>query len=154
MRGSTNGAPLKLAGAVLAGMMAASMPALGATPGSLFILAEPVEPSSGFEKEVKSKARQVVEMKNDQWTLYFVAFLKKPPGVPDVELVFYDVADKAHEPTNHFAITTQPSAKILASNISFGIDQGFKAGHKYNVLITRLVGGKEDVYAKGQVTLK
>src|SRR5712692_4423607 len=129
MRGLKNGAPLKLGGAVMAAMLAASALALAATPGSLFITAEPVEPTSGFEKELKSKARQVLEMKNDQWTLYFVAFLKKPPGVPDVELVFYDVADKEHDPTNHFGITTQPSAKILASNVSFGVDQGFKAGH-------------------------
>ncbi len=72
----------------------------------------------------------------------------------DCPKLFYDVANKEHEPTNHFGITTQPSAKILASNVSFGVDQGFKAGHKYNVLITRLIGGKEDVYAKGQIMLK
>ena len=57
-----------------------------------------------------------------------------------MQLVFYDEAEKAHEPTNAFPIETQPSAKILVSSVTFSADQDFKAGHKYNVMVTRLVG--------------
>ena len=40
------------------------------------------------------------------------------------------------------------------SSVSFSADQGFKAGHKYNVMVTRLIGGHEDVYASSTITLK
>ena len=33
-------------------------------------------------------------------------------------------------------------------------DMGFVKGHKYEVRATRLVGGKEKVYAKTSITLK
>jgi hypothetical protein len=126
-----------------------------ATPGSLFITAEQVNTSEAdFEKDLKKQAVQELEKKGDQWTLYFVAFLKKSPGAPEVQLVFYDTAQKAHEPINAFPIATQASAKVLSSSVSFGTDQGFKPGHKYNVLITRLIKGKEDVYAHSTLTLK
>jgi hypothetical protein len=139
---------------VLAVVLMAGVARAGA-PGSLFITAEQVDTSAGdFEHTLKKQATQTLESKNDQWTLYFVAFLKHAPGAPEVQLVFYDTAVKAHEPTNAFPIATQSSAKVLASSVSFGADQGFKPGHKYNVLITRLVHGKEDIYAHSTLTLK
>jgi hypothetical protein len=127
----------------------------GPPAGSLFITPEQVDTTSaGFDKELKSKAVKTLDKTNDQWTLYFVAFLKKAAGAKQVQLVFYDTGVKEHEPTNAFPIDTQANAKILTSSVSFSGDQGFKAGHTYNVMITRLVGGKEDVYARSQVTLK
>ena len=71
-----------------------------------------------------------------------------------MQLVFYDTAEKKHEPTNAFPIDTQPSAKVLTSSVSFSADEGFKSGHTYNVLVTRLVSGHEDVYARSTITLK
>jgi hypothetical protein len=126
-----------------------------APPGSMILTAEQVDTGNAdFEKEAKKKQIQSLSKTNEQWTLYFLAFLKKAAGSKQVQLVFYDTAEKAHEPTNAFPIQTQPSAKILASSVTFTGDQGFKAGHKYNVLVTRLVGGKEDVYARTTLTLK
>ncbi len=127
----------------------------GPSPGSLFITPEQVDTSSaGFDKTLKEKQVKTLQKSNDQWTLFFVAFLRKAAGAKQVQLVFYDTAVKEHEPTNAFPIDTQANAKILASSVSFSGDQGFKPGHTYNVMITRLTGGKEDVYAKSQVTLK
>ncbi len=123
--------------------------------GSIVITADKVDTSeANWEKELKKKGTSTITQQNDQWTLYFVAFLKKAAGAPEVQLVFYDEAVKQHDPTNNFPIATQSSAKILVSNVSFGPDQGFKAGHTYHVLVTRLIGGKEDVYARANVTLK
>jgi hypothetical protein len=134
---------------------AAASPARAAAPGSLIITPDQVDTSSSdFEKSLKKKQVHAIEKNGDQWTLYFVAFLKKAPGAKEVQLVFYDTAVKGHEPTNNFPIETQSNAKILASSVSFTADQGFKAGHTYHVLITRLIGGKEDVYARSEVTLK
>jgi hypothetical protein len=110
--------------------------------------------SSGWEKDVKKHSAATLTAQNDAWTMYFVAFLNKQPGAKEVQLVFYDSAVKQHEPTNAFAIATQPSAKILTSNITISPEQNFKAGHTYKVMVTRLVGGKEVVYAATHVTLK
>jgi hypothetical protein len=125
------------------------------SPGSMVLTAEQVDTAdSNFEKNAKSKQISTLTKNGEQWTLYFLAFLKKAAGSKQVQLVFYDEAEKKHEPTNAFPIDTQPSAKILTSSVTFSADQGFKAGHKYNVMVTRLVGGHEDVYARATITLK
>jgi hypothetical protein len=124
-------------------------------PGTMVLTAEQVDTSdSNFEKNAKSKQIASLAKSGEQWTLFFLAFLKKSAGSKEVQLVFYDQAEKAHEPTNAFPIETQPSAKILVSSVTFSADQGFKPGHKYNVMVTRLVGGHEDVYARTTITLK
>jgi hypothetical protein len=141
--------------ALIVTVLAWSMHARAASPGTMVITAEAIDTSDAdFERNAKKKQVSSLTKSGDQWTLYFLAFLKKPAGSKQVELVFYDEAVKKHEPTNAFPIETQPSAKILSSSISFNADQGFKAGHKYNVMITRLIGGHEDVYARSTITLK
>jgi hypothetical protein len=122
--------------------------------GNIIITKEQVDTSGNFAARAKKAAVTELRSQNEQWTMYFIAWLKKAPGSQEVNLVFYDKADKSKEPTNAFPITTKESAKILVSSISFGTDQGFKAGHTYDVRVTRLVGGKEDVYARSTITLK
>jgi hypothetical protein len=129
--------------------------ARAAAPGSMILTAEQVDTSGGdFEKVAKKQQVQTLKKNGETWTLYFLAFLKKAAGSRQVQLVFYDQADKKHEPTNAFPIQTQPNAKIITSSVTFTGDQGFKAGHKYNVMVTRLIGGHEDVYARTTLTLK
>lgn len=124
-------------------------------PGTLVVTGDPVDATDpNFEKDVKKHEVREIEKSGDQWTINFVAFLKKAAGSKTVQLVFYDTAEKKHEPTNNFPIATQPSAKILTSSVNFSTDQGFKAGHRYNVMITRLIGGHEEVYARSMLTLK
>ncbi len=124
-------------------------------PGTMVLTSEQIDTSGGdFEKDAKKKAISSLAKSGDQWTLYFLAFLKKAAGSKQVDLVFYDTAEKKHEPTQAFPIETQPGAKILTSSVNFNADQGFKAGHKYNVLVTRLIGGHEEVYARSTITLK
>jgi hypothetical protein len=125
------------------------------SPGTMVLTAEQVDTSdANFEKSAKSKQISTLTKTGEQWSLYFLAFLKKAAGSKQVQLVFYDQAEKKHEPTQAFPIETQPSAKILTSSVTFSGDQGFKAGHKYNVLVTRLIGGHEEVYARSTITLK
>ena len=129
--------------------------ARAASPGTMVLTAEQVDTSdANFEKNAKSKQISSLPKSGEQWTLYFLAFLKKAAGSKQVDLVFYDQAEKKHEPTQAFPIETQPNAKILTSSVTFSPDQGFKAGHKYNVLVTRLIGGHEEVYARSTITLK
>ncbi len=141
--------------ALVAMILGIGLQAWAGAPGTMVLTAEQVDTSdSNFEKNAKSKQVTSLSKTGDQWTLYFLAFLKKSAGSKEVQLVFYDEAEKAHEPTNAFPIETQPSAKILVSSVTFGGDQGFKPGHKYNVMVTRLIGGHEEVYARTTVTLK
>jgi hypothetical protein len=123
--------------------------------GSIAISAEqPDTSSAGWEKTIKKNSTSTLKGANDQWQMFFVAFLNKAAGSKEVNIVFYDEAEKKHEPTNAFPITTQPSAKILVSNVTFNAEQGFKAGHTYKVMVTRLIGGHEVQYAGSKVTLK
>jgi hypothetical protein len=141
--------------AFVAIVLGLGLPAYAGAPGSMVLTAEQVDTSGGdFERDAKKKQVTTLAKNGEQWTLFFLAFLKKSAGAKEVQLVFYDAAEKAHEPTNAFPIDTNPSAKILTSSVSFGADQGFKPGHKYNVMVTRLVGGHEDVYARSTITLK
>jgi hypothetical protein len=135
-------------------LLVAASPVLAAPSGTLAITSEAVDTNENIDVQVKKKSVKSLAAKDGSWTIYFVAFLKKPPGVKEVNIVFYDTAVKSHEETNAIQIATQASAKILVSNVQIGPEQGFKAGHTYNVLITRLVGGKEDVYARTTLTLK
>ena len=99
-------------------------------PGTMVLTSEQIDTSgTDFEREAKKKQISSLAKSGDQWTLYFLAFLKKAAGSKQVDLVFYDTAEKKHEPTQAFPIETQPGAKILTSSVSFNPDQGFKTGH-------------------------
>jgi hypothetical protein len=120
----------------------------------MVLTAEQVDTTSpDFEKAAIKKHVSHLEKRGEQWTLYFLAFLEKAAGSKEVQLVFYDTAEKKHEPTNAFPIETQADAKILTSSVSFSADQGFKPGHTYNVWVTRLIGGHEHIYARSTSTI-
>jgi hypothetical protein len=125
------------------------------TPGTLVITQEAVDTSQkDFEKTLKKAAIKQLAKSGEQWTFHFIAFLTRAPGSKDVNIAFYDQAEKSKEPTNHIELQTSPNAKIMASQVTFGDDTGLKAGHTYNVLLTRVVGGKEQVFARSTLTLK
>lgn len=105
-------------------------------------------------KAVRKQAR--TSIKGDgAWTLNVMVFLKEAAGAETINIVFYDVSVKPREQVNFTEVKVQPSQKIVQVNgIAVSKDLGFVKGHKYDVLATRLIGGKEKVYAKGTVTLK
>jgi len=125
-------------------------------PGTLVITREAVDTSQkDYEKTLKQNAIKSIAKSGELWSFSFVAFLSRSPGAAEVNLAFYDQAEKgAKEPVNHIELTTSPKAKIMASQVSFGDDTGLKAGHTYNVLLTRVVGGHEQVFARTTLTLK
>ena len=140
---------------LLAGLMLCSTVALGAAPGTLIVLGTKVDPGSpNFERDVKAAARTQLGKDNaDNWHLSFVAYLKRPPGAEEVNLVFYDTTPK-REYINSYPIRAKATAKIILSEVDLRPEDGFKPGNKYQVLITRLIDGKEDIYARTQVELK
>ena len=135
---------------------AAVSPAAMASPpgGSLFIMDHQIDvKKDGWEKDLKKATKAALAKEGDGWHVFFVAYLKKAPGAPDVNLVFYGVDGGKREEANAFPIGTQPTAKILMSDVTVTGESGMKPG-KYEVLITRLIDGKEEVYARSKVELK
>jgi hypothetical protein len=127
-----------------------------APSGSLFITDHRISPSPDrFEKELKAAATSVLARNSgENWRVHFVAYLKKAPASEDVNVVFYAVDKGKRELVNAFPIHTRADARILMSEVEIKPEDGFKPGGKYQVLITRLVSGKEDIFAKTTLELK
>jgi hypothetical protein len=89
------------------------------------------------------------------WTLNFMVFLKEAPGATTVNIVYYDISAKPREQVNYSEVSVKPDQKIIQLNgVAVSKDLGFIKGHKYDVLATRIIGGKEKIYAKTTLTLK
>jgi hypothetical protein len=89
------------------------------------------------------------------WNLNFMVFLKEAPGASKVNIVYYDITAKPREQVNYSEVGVKPDQKIIQLNgVAISKDLGFVKGHKYDVLATRLIGGKEKIYAKTVITLK
>lgn len=128
-------------------LCAAPPAAVAAPPGSLIITDHRLDPGSpDFEKERK-EATGKLKRAGDGWRVYFVAYLKKTPGVEEMNIVFYEAGGTTKEPVNFISLRTKPNAKIMVADVEIKPEDGFKAGRKYNVRITRLISGREDVYA-------
>jgi hypothetical protein len=104
---------------------------------------------SAMKKQSKSAIKG-----DGAWTLNFMVFLKEAPQSSSVNIVYYDVSAK-HEQVNYSEVGVKPDQKIIQLNgVAISKDLGFVKGHKYDVRATRLIGGKEKVYAQTTVTLK
>ena len=102
---------------------------------------------------IKKQATTVIKGDN-AWTINLAVFLKEAAGAKKINIVYYDLSAK-HEQVNFSEIDVTPDQKMVELNgIALSSDLGFVKGHKYDVLATRIVAGKEKVYAKATMTLK
>ena len=128
-------------------------PAQALPGGTIAVLKNRVESTPDFEKDVKKARTNKIEKSGDSWKLYFVAYLNKAAGSEEVNLVFYPAGGlKSGEHPDAFPIQTQAKAKILMSEVDISPVTGIKAG-KYQIRLTRIIGGKEVIFAKGDVEL-
>jgi hypothetical protein len=113
--------------------------------------------SYGSDKEMTQAIKKLgkTTFKGDgSWTLNFMVFLNAAPGANQINIVYYDVTGKRSQ-VNFSEVGVKPDQKIVLLNgQTISKEMGFQKGHRYDVLATRLVGGKEKVYAKGTITLK
>ncbi|HVZ72076.1 MAG TPA: hypothetical protein VHJ20_06845 [Polyangia bacterium] len=137
----------------------ASADVWGAFKGRVFV--SDAEFGSGFPTDaamiaaIKKQSKTVIKGDGGTWTLNLAVFLKEAPGADKINIVYYDVSKKPRDQVNFSEIDVKPDQKIVELNgIAISKDLGFVAGHKYDVLATRLIGGKEKVYAKTTITLK
>jgi len=135
----------------------AAADAWSALKGRIFI--SDTEFGSGYASDAEMisaiKKQSKTTIKGDgSWTFHMTVFLKEPAGADKINIVYYDVTKK-REQVNFSEVDVKPDQKMVQLNgISISHDLGFVKGHKYDVLATRLIGGKEKVFAKTQLTLK
>ena len=89
------------------------------------------------------------------WTLNLMVFLGGGAGTEKINIVYYDMSKKPPDQVSFTEVAVKADQKIVQLN-GQGIskEMGFVKGHKYEIRATRLVGGKEKVYAKTTITLK
>jgi len=114
--------------------------------------------SYGSEKEMSAalKKQGKTSFKGDgAWTLNLMIFLGAGAGADKINIVYYDVSKKPADQVNFTEVGVKPDQKIVQLNgQAVSKDMGFVKGHKYEIRATRVIGGKEKVYAKTTITLK
>jgi hypothetical protein len=163
-------APVRSPGLTAALIVAAAVslaPAARADVWSAFkgrIYVSDAEFGSGYSTDaamiaaVKKQSKGVIKSAGGtggSWTVNLAVFLKEAAGANKINIVYYDVSAKPREQVNFSEVDVKPDQKMTELNgIALSSDLGFVKGHKYEVLATRIVGGKEKVYAKATMTLK
>jgi hypothetical protein len=131
----------------------------GGAPGTITI----TEKKMGWKevmqsKELKAEQRCALTKgkEDDGWKIYVVAHLKPAPGAEQVNLVLYDQSKPIQQgdPVQAYQINTRKDAQIMQAEIELKPEEGFKAGGKYKVMITRLIDNKEKSYASTTLELK
>jgi hypothetical protein len=104
---------------------------------------------SGMKKQSKTT------FKGDGiWNLNLMIFLREPAGADKVNVVYWDVTKK-REQIDYTEVAVKPDQKIVQLNgVGLSKERGFVKGHRYDIVVTRIIGGKEKVYAKTTISLK
>ena len=115
--------------------------------------------SYASEKEmaaaIKRQSKTTIKMEEGgTWPLNFMVFLNAAPGADKINIVYYDLSKK-NEQVDFAEVGVKPDQKIIQLNgQAVSKEKGFVKGHRYDIRATRLVGGKEKVFAKATITLK
>ncbi len=129
-----------------------------AAAGGKIVVSDVEWGSYGSEKELNTalKKQGKSTIKGDgAWNLNMMVFLGSGAGANKINIVYYDMAKKPPEQVNFNEVGVKPDQKIVQLNdVALSKDMGFVKGHRYEVRATRVIGGKEKVYAKTTITLK
>ena len=133
-------------------------PRAAAAGGGRIVVSEAPFGSFGSEKEMNTalkKQGKTAFKGGDAWNLNLMVFLNAAAGANKINIVYYDVSKHPPDQVNFTEVGVKPDQKIIQLNDqAISKDMGFVKGHKYEIRATRLVGGKEKVYAKTAITLK
>ena len=103
---------------------------------------------------IKKQSKTTIKEEGGGWPLNFMIFLNAAPGADKINIVYYDLS-KRNEQVDFAEIGVKPDQKIVLLNGQMASkEKGFVKGHKYYVRATRLIGGKEKIYARTTITLK
>jgi hypothetical protein len=112
----------------------------------------------GSEKEmaqaIKKQSKTTIKEEGGTWPLNLMVFLNAAPGADKINIVYYDLSKK-NEQVDFAEVGVKPDQKIVLLNgQAASKEKGFVKGHRYDIRATRLIGGKEKVFAKATITLK
>lgn len=118
-------------------------------------LPDPAGSTADWVKSLK-KAHKTTFTKdeNGNWVVHFLAFMKRPAGGPQVNIVFYDITKGKPDQIHYIQFNVTATQKTLKSSFRLNADDPVKPGSKHEVRLTRVVGGKEDVLAKVVLSFK
>ena len=103
---------------------------------------------------IKKQSKTTIKEEGGVWPLNFLVFLNAAPGADKINIVYYDLSKK-NEQVDFAEVGVKPDQKIIQLNGQMASkEKGFVKGHKYDVRATRLIGGKEKIYARATITLK
>jgi hypothetical protein len=103
---------------------------------------------------IKKQSKTTIKEEGGAWPLNFLVFLNAAPGADKINIVYYDLSKK-NEQVDFAEVGVKPDQKIIQLNGQMASkEKGFVKGHKYDVRATRLIGGKEKIYARATITLK
>jgi hypothetical protein len=139
-------------------LAAAVLAPRAARAGGRIVVSDAPFGAYGSEKEMNAalKKQGKTTLKGDgAWNLSLMIFLGTGAGADKINIVYYDLSKKPPDQVNFTEIGVKPDQKIVQLNDqAISKDMGFVKGHKYELRATRLIGGKEKVYAKTTITLK
>lgn len=105
-------------------------------------------------RALKVQSKTTIKGEGDAWPINLMVFLNAAPGADKINIVYYDLSKK-NEQVDFTEVGVKPDQKIILLNGQLlSKEKGFVKGHRYDVRATRLIGGKEKVYAKATITLK
>jgi hypothetical protein len=85
------------------------------------------------------------------WTIHVMAFLNSRPGVKQLSLMFYDLANGKRNYVASKDVSCDVNAEILALDVDVSEDDGIKPGDKVELDMAKIVGDKETDLAKTKV---
>lgn len=101
----------------------------------------------------KARRKATLTAAEGQWGFHFIAFLREPPRADKVNLVWYRFAGRKAEQVDYVEFVVPPTGVTLRAQTVLSKAQ-FNEGDRLEGRITRIIGGKEKVYARCKLTLK
>jgi hypothetical protein len=132
----------------------------GQLNGQIICSSEPLpDPSGNWAEYTKTlkKIHKSTFTKDDSgnWTVHFLAFMKGAAGSDKVNIVFYDITKGGKPDQVHYIeFNVTAAQKTLKSVFKLNADDPVKAGNKYDVRLTKVVGGKEVILARVTLSFK
>jgi len=88
-----------------------------------------------------------------QWSFNFIAFLREPPRADKVTLVWYRFAGRKSEQVDYVEFVVPATGVTLRAQAALSKAE-FNTGDRLEARVTRIIDGKEKVYARCKLTLK
>ncbi len=125
--------------------------------GKIVTSATPLSPSGeeeAFARYLDERQQaQIGRAAEGPWTVHLIAFFSKPIGDSTCHVAIYDLSGGKARFVEAQGQQVQAAQTNLATQVELSPDR-FKAGQAYELRVTRLVKGKERVYARARIVLR